>query len=167
MVFQVLGVLRGQGCRQKWFYVRLPTRPNGLTGFVRARDVATARVWTRVLVDLSDRRVTVYRRGRVVLRARAAVGAPRTPTPRGRYYVNQRLLSGNPGGAFGPAAIGISSFSAVLQGWAQGGPIAIHGTNQPWSIGKAASNGCVRVNNRVVRWLLQRVYAGTPVQVRA
>ena len=52
-----------------------------------------------------------------------------------------------PGGPFGPGAVGISAFSNVLTGWTQGGPIAIHGTNEPWSIGHAVSNGCIRLPN--------------------
>jgi lipoprotein-anchoring transpeptidase ErfK/SrfK len=91
------------------------------------------------------------------------VGSSATPTPVGRYYVNQRLIPSDPTGPFGPAAIGISAFSPVLTGWAQGGPVAIHGTNEPWSIGRAVSNGCIRVPNAVIRKLFARMPAGTPV----
>jgi lipoprotein-anchoring transpeptidase ErfK/SrfK len=56
-----------------------------------------------------------------------------------------QLTSFGTNGPYGPAALGISAFSNVLTGWAQGGPIAIHGTNAPWSIGRAVSNGCIRV----------------------
>ena len=91
-----------------------------------------------------------------MLATTAAVGAAATPTPTGRYYVNQRLIPDDPGGPFGPGAIGISAFSNVLTGWTQGGPIAIHGTNEPWSIGHAVSNGCIRVPNPVLRAAVQR-----------
>jgi lipoprotein-anchoring transpeptidase ErfK/SrfK len=109
----------------------------------------------------------LLRRGHAVLRTPAAVGAPGTPTPLGRYYANQRLIPSNPGGPFGPAAIGVSAFSDVLTGWAQGGPIGIHGTNEPWSIGRAVSNGCIRVPNAVMRRLFAAVPTGTPVIIRA
>ena len=69
-------------------------------------------------------------------------------------------------GPFGPAAIGISAYSTVLTGWTQGGPIAIHGTNEPWSIGHAVSNGCIRVRNPVLRRLFKVTPAGTPVVIR-
>src|SRR5438094_225790 len=101
--------------------------------------------------------------GRRVLSTTAAIGSPATPTPTGRYYVNQRLIPGDPGGPFGPGAIGISAFSDVLTGWTQGGPIAIHGTNAPWSIGKAVSNGCIRVPNPALRRVFAQAIAGTPV----
>jgi lipoprotein-anchoring transpeptidase ErfK/SrfK len=140
-------------------------RPNGAVGWVRAADVLLEPVDTRILVDVSARRVVLYRRGREVLRTTAAVGAPATPTPTGRFYVNQRLIPRDPGGPFGPGAIGISAFSDVLTGWTQGGPIAIHGTNEPWSIGRNVSNGCIRVRNAVLRRLFAATSAGTPVVI--
>jgi lipoprotein-anchoring transpeptidase ErfK/SrfK len=109
--------------------------------------------------------VILYRDGREVLSVKAAIGTSATPTPIGRYYVNQRLLSSDPGGPFGPAAIGISAFSPVLTGWAQGGPIAIHGTNRPELIGQRVSNGCIRVHNRDLRRLFTVALSGTPVTI--
>ena len=56
--------------------------------------------------------------------------------------MNQRLLTTNPTGDYGPGAVGISAFSPVLVNWPQGGPIAIHGTNAPDMMGFAVSHGC-------------------------
>jgi lipoprotein-anchoring transpeptidase ErfK/SrfK len=42
----------------------------------------------------------------------------------------------------------------------------IHGTNEPWSIGKAASSGCIRMLNEYVFELYGSVGQGTPVIVR-
>lgn len=161
-VFGVRAVRTFRDC-SRWYRVQLPRRPNGVEGWVRAADVELAKVRTRVEVDLSSRRVTLFRDGRAVLRTIGAIGSPATPTPTGRYYVNQRLIPEDASGPFGPGAIGISAFSEVLTGWTQGGPIAIHGTNQPWSVGKAVSNGCVRVRNDVLRRLFRQTTAGTPV----
>ena len=166
-VLGVLGEVLDSGCEAAWYHVQLPLRPNGATGYVRAGDVDVGTVPTRLVVDLSERRVTLFRDGHAVLRAEAAVGTPGTPTPTGRYYVNQRIVSANASGPWGPAAIGISAFSNVLTGWTQGGPIAVHGTNSPWSIGHAASNGCVRVANDVLLRLFDATPAGTPVLIRA
>jgi lipoprotein-anchoring transpeptidase ErfK/SrfK len=55
----------------------------------------------------------------------------------------------------------------VLIHWPQGGPIAIHGTNNPDSIGKAASNGCLRLPNRQLIRLFEQTPAGTPVVIKA
>ncbi|HSO02622.1 MAG TPA: L,D-transpeptidase [Gaiellaceae bacterium] len=166
-VFAVLAERLGSDCAPDWYRVQLPVRPNGSTGWVRAADVELAPVTTRIVVDLSERRVTLYDRGREILSARAAIGSSRTPTPTGRYYVNQRLVPADASGPFGPGAIGISAFSDVLTGWTQGGPIAIHGTNRPDLIGQAVSNGCVRVRNDLLLRLFARTLAGTPVTVRA
>lgn len=166
----VLGVRRerlDRRCRTSWYRVQLPLRPNGITGWVRARDVEVTAVTTRIEVDLSARSVTLFDHGRRVLTATAAIGSSATPTPTGRYYVNQRLIPADTSGPFGPGALGISAFSPVLTGWAQGGPIAIHGTNRPELIGQAVSNGCIRVRNDVLRRLFARSLAGTPVLVRA
>jgi lipoprotein-anchoring transpeptidase ErfK/SrfK len=166
-VFGVLGSRVNAGCAPQWYRVQLPMRPNGATGWVRARDVWVGKVDTRIAVDLSERRLTLFRDGRPWLTTAVAIGAAPTPTPTGRFYVNQRLIPADDGGPFGPGAIGISAFSDVLTGWAQGGPIAIHGTNQPWSIGKAASNGCLRVRNGVLKRIFDVALSGTPVVIRA
>jgi hypothetical protein len=166
-VFSVRAERVGSRCEPQWYRVQLPLKPNGVTGWVRARDVELTPVATRIQVDLSERSVTLLERGRAVLTVRAAIGAAGTPTPTGTYYVNQRLVSADPTGPFGPGAIGISAFSDVLTGWTQGGPIAIHGTNRPDLIGRAVSNGCIRVRNADLRRLFDRTLAGTPVTVRA
>lgn len=166
-VFALRAARLGASCHATWFRVQVPIRPNGVTGWVRAKSVAIYRVDTRVVVDLSDRRVEVFRRGKLVLSTPAAIGRPETPTPPGRYYVNQRLLAADADGPYGPGAAGISAFSPVLTNWPQGGPIAIHGTNAEWSIGKAASNGCVRITNRDLLRLIHIVVEGTPVTIRS
>jgi hypothetical protein len=166
-VFGVLAERLGADCEPAWYRVQLPLRPNGVTGWVRARDVELAAVTTRIVVDLSERQVTLFDRGEAVLSAPAAIGSGATPTPTGRFYVNQRLIPTDPAGPFGPGAIGVSAFSDVLTGWAQGGPIAIHGTNRPDLIGRAVSNGCIRVRNDVLQRLFDRTLAGTPVVIRA
>jgi lipoprotein-anchoring transpeptidase ErfK/SrfK len=165
-VFGVLGKTVDARCRAAWLHVALPIRPNGATGWVRAGDVQQLEVRTRITVDLSERRVRLYRKGKLVLSSTAAIGSAATPTPLGRYYVNQRLIPSDPRGPFGPGAVGISAFSDVLTGWTQGGPIAIHGTNEPWSIGHAVSNGCIRLPNSVLRRVFAAALAGTPVLIR-
>lgn len=166
-VFGVFGVVRDRSCDPAWYRVQLPIKPNGATGWVRADDVLLLAVRTRIEVDLSERRVDFFRDGRRILGVRAAIGSQATPTPTGRYYVNQRLLARDPTGPFGPGGIGISAFSPVLTGWVQGGPIAIHGTNDPSSIGRAASNGCLRIANGLLLRMFRRNPEGTPVLIHA
>ncbi len=165
-VFGVVARRVEENCKPSWYRVRLPRRPNGRLGWVRAADVQVGEVRTRILVDLSERRVTLYRSGKRVLTTRAAVGSTSTPTPTGTFYVDQRLYSNDPDGPFGPSAVGIAAYSEVLTGWTQGGPIAIHGTNRPDLIGQAVSNGCVRVRNEVVKRIFDATLAGTPVVIQ-
>jgi lipoprotein-anchoring transpeptidase ErfK/SrfK len=152
-------------CRAAWYLVQLPVRPNGATGFIAARGAWVTTVSTRIDVDLSARRLRLFRDGRVNLITSVAIGKGGTPTPVGRFYVNQRLVPAEPTGPFGPGALGISAFSPTLKDWAQGGPIAIHGTNEPALIGRAVSNGCIRVRNATFRRLFDGVPAGTPVTI--
>jgi hypothetical protein len=166
-VFGVTGVVVDAACRPRWYQVQLPIRPNGALAYVRAPRLELARVETRIVIDVSARQLTVYRGGARVLSATVAVGSPRTPTPLGHFYVNQRLIPEDTRGPFGPAAIGISAFSNVLTGWTQGGPVAIHGTNELWSIGHAVSNGCIRLPNATLERIYPWALAGTPVVIRA
>ena len=43
--------------------------------------------------------------------------------------------------------------------------IRIHGTTEPGSIGRAVSNGCIRMRNHAVMALFEQVPVGTPVYV--
>lgn len=165
-VFAVLDA-RLLGCRPAWFRIELPSAPNGSTGWVHAPDVLVYPVTSRVVVDLSSRRAFVYRHGRLVLSARVAIGTPQTPTPLGRFFVDERFLLANANGPFGVAALGISAHSNVLRNWVQGGPIALHGTDDPSSIGGAVSHGCVRLVNAQMSRLFKLAPAGTPVLIRA
>jgi lipoprotein-anchoring transpeptidase ErfK/SrfK len=165
-VFAVLGARLDRTCRASWYHVQLAMRPNGRTGWVRAGAVSERALHVHIVVDLSLRRVTLYRGSKPILVTTAAIGSPSTPTPTGHFFVNQKLAAPDPLGPFGPAALGISAFSPVLQDWAQGGPIAIHGTNEAGLLGSAVSHGCIRVANDVVMRLWNLVPTGTPVVIR-
>jgi lipoprotein-anchoring transpeptidase ErfK/SrfK len=165
-VLGVIGVHTSVRCRPDWYHVRLSVLPNGTTGWVRASEVHAYGVRSRIAVDLSQRRLRLYRSGRLALEAPVAIGASATPTPVGRYFVNERYVLPDASGPFGPSALGISAHSAALQHvWVDNGPIGIHGTNEPWSIGRASSHGCIRVANDAMRRLFRLAPAGTPVTV--
>ncbi len=167
-VVGVIGVHLSPRCAPDWYRVQLAVVPNGTVGWVRAWAVRTYRVRSRIVVDLSERSLRLYRSGTIELQTPVAVGASATPTPQGRYFVNERYELPDARGPFGPAALGISAHSDVLQHvWVEDGPIGIHGTNEPWSIGRAASHGCIRVANSVMRRLFRLAPAGTPIVVTA
>jgi L,D-transpeptidase catalytic domain len=152
-------------CRTTWYRVAMPAKPNGVTGWVPASGVIADAVDTRIVADVDARKLVLYREGKRLVEMPMAVGAAGTPTPRGLFFVESRFRFVDPNGAFGPAALALSGFSQAQEGWGKGNPIAIHGTNEPSSIGQAASSGCLRISNRNVGVLLALVRSGTPVLV--
>ncbi len=154
-------------CTPTWYRVRLPAKPNGTTGWVPARGLVSDRTGTRIAVDLSARRLDLYRLGRRVLHVPVAIGHIETPTPTGRFYVDVRYKLTDPAGPYGPGLLGIAAYSEADQGWAAGNPIAIHGTNAPSLIGTRASNGCIRVHNEDIVRIMKLAPTGTPVEIRA
>jgi lipoprotein-anchoring transpeptidase ErfK/SrfK len=143
-------------------YVASPT-----SGWIELRGLDRSRTRVSVVADLSARRVTVRRGSEILFRTSAAVGAPASPTPVGRYFVTDRV-SFPVGGLLGSFAFGISGIQPALPaGWSGGDQLAIHGTNAPSSIGRAVSAGCLRVSERALARLRPLLRLGTPVIVRA
>ena len=147
-----------------WIRIRVPGRPNGRTGWVRADTLRPARL-TRLALLLDRRRLTVklLRRGRVVWRAPVGIGAPGMATPRGRFWIREKLRGG--GGIYGPWAFGTSAYSALSE-WPGGGVVGMHGTNAPALIPGRPSHGCIRLRNADISWLARRVPIGTPFWIR-
>jgi lipoprotein-anchoring transpeptidase ErfK/SrfK len=151
-----------------WEEVRLPSRPNGSVGWVHSRAVALSLDPYRVAVSLRRHRITVWRRGRVLIRAAAAAGRPALPTPTGVFYITELLEQPDSRGPYGPYAFGLSAHSDVLYSFGGGsGQIGLHGTNEPSLVGTAASHGCIRVANVLIRRLARILPLGTPVVIGA
>jgi lipoprotein-anchoring transpeptidase ErfK/SrfK len=151
-----------------WLPVLLPTRPNGSTGWVRRDQVELQTVDDALAIDLSERTLTLRTAGEVVLTTPVAVGTADNPTPTGTFYLVDKLDTGAPAGSYGPFAFGLSAHSDTLTEFGGGdGQVGIHGTNDPSSIGRAASHGCVRVPNEVAVELAARLDLGTPVTIGA
>jgi lipoprotein-anchoring transpeptidase ErfK/SrfK len=148
-----------------WYNVWLPIRPNGSRGWIREGTVTIYTTTAMIRIDLSARRLTVYLRGSKAGSFPVAVGMPQLPTPTGDYFINQKLRPATPGGPFGVLAIGISAFQPRLANWPQGGPVAIHGTDQDGLIGQAVSHGCVRMHNADVLLVGRWVPTGSPVVI--
>lgn len=156
----------GEAEAEGWLEVVLPGRPNGATGWIRADAVELRETGVEVTVSLADRELTVHQDGEELLTTEVAIGDGEHPTPTGRFFVTDKLDTGDPDGAYGPYAIGLSGRSEVLTEFAGGdGQIGIHGTNDPTSIGQAVSHGCVRVPNATVRELVTLLPLGTPVVI--
>jgi lipoprotein-anchoring transpeptidase ErfK/SrfK len=150
----------------RWLDVMLPGRPNGSTSWIAQQGTRPLVTPWRIVVDLAARRVSVYGNGRMARSFQAVVGKPSTPTPTGRFFVEETLKM-PAGEAGGPYALALSARSNVLQEF-EGGPgqIGIHGRdNLGGTLGTAASHGCVRVATASIDWLAARIGPGTPVTI--
>ena len=161
----VVGRATGPG-RHAWLEVMLPGRPNGSTGWIAQQGTRKLTTSWRLVVDLARRRVTAYHAGRVARTFSAVVGKPETPTPSGRFFVEEtlKMAPGEPGGPF---ALALSARSNVLQEF-EGGPgqIALHGRdNLGGTVGTAESHGCMRLATASIDWLIARIEPGTPVTI--
>jgi hypothetical protein len=147
----------------EWVKVRLPMRPNGRKGWVRREALGPYHVVrTALRINRTTLRATLFRSGRKVWSSRIGIGRPGMETPKGRFYIRERLKGF--GSTYGPVAFGTSAYSR-LSDWPGGGVIGIHGTNEPGLIPGRPSHGCIRVPNRAVLRLARLMPLGTPVRV--
>ena len=146
-----MGVLKEEG---NWFQVRLPVRPNGSTGWVKASDVRIRKVPNRIVVDKSDHKLRAYKGDQLLMEIPAGIGTAATPTPVGEYYVDISIPFANTSGAYGAHMLSIAGFSEVHLNFGGGvGQLAIHGTNNRASVGVNSSNGCIRLYNESIQRL--------------
>ena len=107
----------------------------------------------RIAIDLSERSLTLWRGNQAVKKYPIGVGKMATRTPRGSFTLIRKAP--RPGGPFGAYWLGLSRKH-----------YGIHGTNDPSSIGRAVSHGCIRMHNRDVLELARIVPLGTPVTIQ-
>jgi L,D-transpeptidase ErfK/SrfK len=120
----------------------------------------------QILVSIPDRKLAVIERGKVIHTFPVSVGASVSPSPTGEFRIIYRISNPtyyHPGvvippgseNPIGPRWIGLSKSG-----------YGIHGTNQPDSIGHAASHGCIRLRNRDIKQLFEMVRVGDVVEIR-
>lgn len=149
-----------------WTRVRLPILPNNTTGWVpRSALGALSVVRTRLVVDLEALTATLYRSGKPIFIAAVGVGTAQWPTPRGEFYIRNRLASYR-SPFYGPIAFGTSARSEALTDWPAGGFVGIHGTNRPDLLPGRVSHGCIRMRNEDILRLASLLPVGTPLSIR-
>jgi lipoprotein-anchoring transpeptidase ErfK/SrfK len=148
-----------------WYEARIPVRPNETSGWIREGQLALYSTTSKIVIDLSERKLSVYRRGSLVQTFPVAVGKPGLATPTGDYYLTQKLRPPDPTGVYGVLQLGTSAFQPKLNDWPDGGQVGIHGTNEPWLIGKAVSHGCVRMKDAAVQEVSRLVPTGSPIEI--
>jgi hypothetical protein len=151
-----------------WVNVLLPVRPNGTTGWVRKDDVSMSYHQYRIEVTLDEFSLEVYHANKSIYEATIGVARDNAPTPGGLYYLTELIVPLEANSPYGAFAYGLSGFSETFESF-NGGPgqLGIHGTNEPASIGKAVSSGCVRLTNEDITHLAGILPLGTPVDIRA
>ena len=118
----------------------------------------------RIVVSIPDRKLVVVEDGVVLRVFPVAVGAAATPTPGGVYSVIDRIPQPTwyaphrvvPPGTTNP--LGTRWIGLSRKGY------GIHGTNNPHSIGRRASHGCIRLRNAHVERLFEMVAVGDQVE---
>jgi lipoprotein-anchoring transpeptidase ErfK/SrfK len=123
-----------------------------------------------LILRLKERKVYVYKGSQIVATYPVAIGKKGRETPTGEWQVMETLV--NPGwtnfntGKMMPPGKNNPLGSRWIGFWTDGkDTIGFHGTNQPNSIGKAVSNGCVRMYDKDVQALYPLIKVGTIVRV--
>ncbi|KYH31578.1 putative L,D-transpeptidase YkuD [Clostridium tepidiprofundi DSM 19306] len=104
----------------------------------------------KIIVNTNTKCLHLYKNNNLIKSYPIAIGKPSKPTPKGTFKIINKAI--NPGGPFGVRWLGLS-----IPGY------GIHGTNNPNSIGKAVSNGCIRMYNKDILELANTVPIGTTV----
>jgi lipoprotein-anchoring transpeptidase ErfK/SrfK len=120
---------------------------------------------TEIVVSLEDHKLALMEDGRVKAIYPVAVGKPSTPSPVGAFTIARRVM--NPtyshDGRFVPPGphnpVGSRWMGLSIRGY------GIHGTNEPNSIGKAASHGCIRMAKADLEQLYPQVGVGDTVEL--
>ena len=131
-----------------------------------ARPSATARKRV-VLVSIADRKLALLEGGKVVKLYRVAVGAEASPSPSGEFEIVNRIT--NPTYYHPHVVIPASEESPIGTRWVglSRRGYGIHGTNEPRSIGRAASHGCIRMKNGDMAQFFELVRIGDQVEIRS
>lgn len=149
-----------------WYRVSVPGRPNGRTGWVRARALELHPVHKRVIVYRSERRFEFWDGDRLLRSGKVAVGKSGAETPTGLFYVTWKFdpRIDPEWSILGTYAFETSAYSKLTD-WPGGGIVGMHGTPWPNLLGQAVSHGCIRLHNRDVQFLRSRVPLGTPIKI--
>jgi lipoprotein-anchoring transpeptidase ErfK/SrfK len=154
-----------------WQGVTSTDLPNGKLGWVKRRrrdDLQTHSTHISLRIDLSRRSLELRNGRRVLRRVKVGIGRPGSATPTGRFSITDKLQGGTYSPAYGCCILALSGHQVnTPAGWQGGDRLAIHGTNNPGSIGVPSSAGCLHADAEDLRVLMRRVPLGTPVFIHA
>jgi hypothetical protein len=151
---------------ETWYRVRLAILPNSSTGWVQGDSLGRLfTVHTHLYVDRAKLTATLKRDGVTVFRTLVGIGRQASPTPRGEFYVRNKLTKFDDP-SYGPIAFGTSARSAVLTDWPDGGVVGIHGGGEPQIVPGRVSHGCIHMRNAALLRLARLMPVGTPLTIR-
>jgi lipoprotein-anchoring transpeptidase ErfK/SrfK len=127
----------------------------------------------KLVVEKSKFKLTVYRDGKKISTYQVAIGQPAYPSPTGTYeviemYKNPTWIPPNSPWAKGLEPIPPGPGNPLGTRWigTSAPAVGFHGTPQDWSIGTAASHGCVRMHIPDVEKLYEQVKVGWGVEFK-
>lgn len=151
--------------------VLLPYKPNGGKGFVDKAQVSVTQNPYAIKIELAAHKLTVSQNDKSIIETSVGLGRGGMETPIGRFFLVKLYKNPNPSNAYGPYAYGTSAYSEVTDPdflkQFPGAQVGIHGTNDPSSIGKNVSHGCIRMPNDKITELAKLLPLGTPIDVVA
>jgi len=106
-----------------------------------------------IFVDITENKMYLISEGKVVKTYPVSSGKYKTPSPIGTWTITSKARWGE---GFGGYWMGFNV------PW---GMYGIHGTNEPWSIGRSLSHGCIRMFNKDVAELYKITPIGTKVTI--
>lgn len=119
-----------------------------------------------IVINLPSRTLELYSNSSLIKVYPIAVGKPSTPSPLGSFQIIDKEVDpwwfpprtgqAIPSGPDNPLGYRWMGFASLY---------GIHGTNAPWAIGLAVSNGCIRMHEENVEELFEVVPYGTPVRI--
>lgn len=153
-----------------WVRVLLPMRPNGTEGWLRASQVRLRGTRRRVVVRLDTRRLELWSDRRRVASFPTGVGRPGTPTPTGRFAVQDPLRTpAHLRGVYGTWTLILSGHSTAIEQLSGANAlIGIHGPggDRRWRVGQLSSLGCAILSEPALARVAAFVEVGTPVTIR-
>lgn len=120
-----------------------------------------------IIINKSNNQLAYYENSKLKKTFTVATGRQASYTPEGKFkvvnkivnrpYYKEKIPGGDPRNPLGNRWIGLNARGT----W--GDTYAIHGNNNPSSIGKYVSSGCIRMYDEEVEWLFKQVKVNTPV----
>lgn len=123
-----------------------------------------------IIINSKYNTLNFYENNILVKKFKCATGKASTPTPqrkttivnkiKNRPYYKLGIPGGDPRNPLGKRWMGLNMYG-------YGTTYGIHGTNNESSIGKNVSGGCIRMYNKDVEWLFNRIRVGATVIIKS